>query len=59
MKHTSVLGVLENQEELKHGLLSTVRNNLLPHREAILKTFQEIEEESVLFAGNISFNGVP
>ena len=52
--YTSVLGVLENQDELKHGLLSTERNNLLPHRDAINKYFKKAEEESVLFAGTFN-----
>ena len=47
--YSSVFGSIENQEELKHGLLTTVRNNIHPFRDAILQSFLAAESESVLF----------
>ena len=48
--------ILDNQDELKHGIMATVRNNLKVHKAEIAKALLEVEEESILFEKQPSYS---
>ena len=48
--------ILDNQDELKHGIMATVRDNLKVHKAEITKALLEVEEESVLFEKQPSYS---
>ena len=48
--------VLDNQDELKHGIVATIRHNLTKHKDEILKALKTVEEESVLFEKQPSYS---